>query len=227
MRLYYIPGACSLAVHIALREAGLDFDLVKVDYGTRRTEIGGDFLDINPKGYVPALEMKEGEILTEVLVLLQLVDQLAPAAQLLPSERNARIRSLEWLSFIATEVHKSFSPLFRHATPEAFMAPGREHLARRLHVIEAHLQQQDYFMGCGISMPDIYLFTVCRWLDDQDLSISGCPSLHRHFHAVQGRRSVRDALAMEGLQATGNRPFDLSELDDGEVGRSSLAAQRG
>lgn len=199
MKLYFMPGACSLAPHIALREAGLHFDLIEVDYQTRQTKNGGTFLGINPKGYVPALELENGEILTEVPVILQYVDQLVPTANLLPPSGIGRLRSLEWLNFIATEIHKSFSPLFRPATPEAFITPGRQHLSLRLSVVDNHLQRQRYLMESGFSMPDAYLFTVCRWLADQDLSIADWPAVQRHFDEVLTRRAVRDALTREGV----------------------------
>ncbi|GAB2187786.1 glutathione transferase GstA [Roseibium sp. LAB1] len=199
MILYYMPGACSLAPHIALREAGLRYRLVKVDYTSRRTAQGCDFHQINPKGYVPALELHDGRYLTEVPVILQYVDMISPEARLLPEAVFERLRALEWLNYIATEVHKSFSPLFRPSTPEAFLSPGRAHLSRRLRVIERHLQQHRYLMGQTFALTDAYLFTVCRWLGDQNLSIADWPALQRHSDDVGARPSVRDALEQEEL----------------------------
>ncbi len=199
MKLYFMPGACSLAVHIALLEAGLEFTLNEVDYQTRQTESGIALPQINPKGYVPALEFEDGGILTEVPVILQYIDEMVPAAGLLPTSGNMRLRSLEWLNFIATEIHKSFSPLFRPSTPKAFLEPGRQHLCRRLSVVDTHLQGQRYLVKSDFSMPDAYLFTVCRWLEDQDLSIERWPALKRHFNEVLARQSVRDALAHEDV----------------------------
>lgn len=199
MKLYFMPGACSLAPHVALREAGLQFRLIKVDYKSRRTEEGDDFRQINPKGYVPAFEMKDGQLLTEVPVILQYIDMVRPEARLLPEAALERLRALEWLNYIATEVHKSFSPLFRPKTPEVFLSPGRAHLSLRLSVIERHLQQHRFLMGPAFSLTDAYLFTVCRWLDDQKLSIADWPALQRHSDDVATRQSVRDALESEGL----------------------------
>ena len=164
MKLYFIPGACSLAPHIALCEAGLPYSLVEVDYRTRLTASGCDFFEINPKGYVPALVLENGKLLTEVPVILQFVDVQAPDAGLLPTPGMRRWRALEWLNFIATELHKSFSPLFRPTTPEVFLKPGRDHLSRRLSVIEDHLRAHRYLMGRDFSLTDVYLFAVCRWM---------------------------------------------------------------
>ena len=171
-----------------------------VDYVTRRTEHGQDFREINPKGYVPGLLLRDGSLLTEVPVILQFISALAPKSALLP---NADIRQgyrcLEWLNYIATEIHKSFSPLFRPTTPEAFMKSGKDHLSRRLATVEGHLRDHRYLMGLEFSLADAYLFTVCRWLKDQDLSLSDWPSLLRHSNEVGTRASVRRALLSEGL----------------------------
>jgi glutathione S-transferase len=220
MILYFMPGACSLAPHIALREAGVGFRLVKVDYTSRRTAQGRDFRQINPKGNVPALELDNGQHLTEVPVILQYIDRIRPEARLLPETGLERLRALEWLNYIATEVHKSFSPLFRPTTPEAFLSPGRAHLSLRLNVIERHLQQFRYLTGPTFSLTDVYLFTVCRWLDDQKLSIASWPALMRHSEDVGARQSVRDALEHEGLPGLG-RPCPPMKLSGAAKGASS------
>lgn len=213
MKLYFMPGACSLAPHIALREAGLPFSLVEVDYRTRLTKCGCDFHEINPKGYVPALVLENGKLLTEVPVLLQFVDAQAPDVGLLPTSGMQRWRALEWLNFIATELHKSFSPLFRSTTPEAFLKPGKDHLARRMTVIEHHLHEHKYLVGCDFSLADVYLFAVCRWMGDQDLSIADWPALQRHFDDIQARPAVGEALAREGLTRTAIVPDELAHDD--------------
>jgi len=199
MKLYFMPGACSLAPHIALREAGLPFTLVAVDYRTRQTTGGDDFCRINPKAYVPALVLDKGEVLTEVPVILQFVDRQVPQAALLPASGLRRLRSLEWLNFIATEIHKSFSPLFRPETPPSFCATGRLHLCRRLSVVEDHLSQQEYLMGGDFSRADVYLFVLCRWLKDQDMALADWPSLHRHSEIIGMRPCVQQAMGREGL----------------------------
>lgn len=199
MKLYFMPGACSLAPHIALLEAGLPFSLVAVDYRTRQTAGGDDFCKINPKGYVPALVLDNGEALTEVPVILQFVDSEVPQAALLPASGLQRLKSLEWLNFIATEIHKSFSPLFRPETPASFCVPGRLHLCRRLSVVEDHLCQHEYLMGGDFSLPDVYLFVLCRWLKDQDIALADWRSLHRHSETIGMRPSVQQAMGREGL----------------------------
>lgn len=199
MKLYFMPGACSLAPHIALREAGLPFSLVAVDYRTRQTTGGDDFRRINPKGYVPALIPDSGEILTEVPVILQFIDSEVPQVALLPASGLQRLKSLEWLNFIATEIHKSFSPLFRPETPASFCAPGRLHLHRRLSVVEDHLCQHEFLMGGDFSLADVYLFVVCRWLKDQDMALTDWLSLHRHSEKIRMRPSVQQAMGREGL----------------------------
>lgn len=202
MRLFYMPGACSLAPHIALREAGLPFALVEVDYRTRRYGSGRDYRAVNPKGYVPALLLDDGWLLGEVPVILQYVDELSRDAALLPrADPRQRYRALEWLTFLATEIHKSFSPLFRPGTPKAFLGPGRAHLARRLATAEACLQETRYLLGADYCVADAYLFTLCRWLADQDLALSDWPALSRHFAETAARPAVRQALAAEGLAA--------------------------
>lgn len=197
MKLYFMPGACSLAAHIALREADLEFDLVKVDYRTRRTETGNDYSLINPKGTVPALRLDDGEVLTEVPVILQFVADASPRPGLLPASGMRRLQALEWLNYTGTEIHKSFSPLFRPTTPEVFLQPGKEHLCRRLAFVEYHLARHSYLMGKSFSLGDVYLFTVCRWFADIGISISDWPALERHFKRIRRRRAVKQALAKE------------------------------
>ncbi len=199
MKLYFMPGACSLAPHITLREAGMHFDLIEVDYQSRQTTSGQDFYGINPKGYVPALVLDDGVLLTEVPVILQYIDAQCPEARLLPSAGAGRLQALEWLNYVATEIHKSFSPLFRPTTPKAFLKPGRDHLVRRLEVVETSLQANRYLGGEAFSLSDIYLFTTCRWLADQQLTLDRWPALGRHFGDVASRKSVQAALAREGL----------------------------
>jgi glutathione S-transferase len=213
MILYYMPGACSLAVHIALRESGLPFELAEVGYESRQLLRGGDFRHISRKAYVPALGLDDQSLLTEVSVILHYIDALAPDADLLPAAGGTqRYRALEWLNFVATEIHKSFSPLFRPSTPQAFLKPGRDHLVRRLDILEQHLAGAPYLNGDRYCSVDAYLFTCCRWLDDQDLDITAWPMLARHFEAVGLRPAVQAALAAEGLEVAAEcEPFDADQ----------------
>jgi glutathione S-transferase len=200
MILFYMPGACSLAVHIALREAGLPFELAEVSYAERQLRCGGDFRAINSKAYVPALKLDDGSLLTEVPVILQYIDAVAPGVRLLPAAGSlSRYRALEWLNYVATEIHKSFSPLFRPSTPHDFLEPGRNHLAGRLDIVEARLAEMPYLSGARFCSADAYLFACCRWLGAQNLAIADWPALARHFSAVGNRTTVEAALAAEGL----------------------------
>lgn len=199
MRLYYMPGACSLAVHIALIEADVPFTLVEVNYENRTTENGEDFRALCPKGYVPALELPTGALLTETAVMLQFVSALAPDKVLLPDGYEDRLKAFEWLNFLATEIHKSFSPLFRPTTPSSFFKPGREHLCSRIDILDHALARHDYLAGRTFSLLDGYLFTLTRWLADQELEVASWQNLMRHFRLVGSRGSVRKALSSEGL----------------------------
>jgi len=200
MKLYYMPGACSLAAHIALREVGKPVELVMVDYQSRQSEEGADFYEINAKGYVPALVLPDGWLLTELSAIFDFIAASAPDSPLVPpTAGEGRYRYLEWQSFIATEIHKSFSPLFRPSTPPEFLEPGRAHLAKRLMTVERQLRSNRYLLGPAYSFLDAYLFTVCRWLGDQKMTLSEWPSLERHFQSVGERPAVREALSAEGL----------------------------
>lgn len=144
MKLYYAPGACSLAPHIVAREAGIDLALERVDTKTKRTETGADYLAINPKGYVPALELDDGSLLTEGPVISQYLADLAPASELAPPAGTmARYRLQEWLGYINSELHKSYSPLFNPATPDATRDERRAYLTRRYALVEQHLATND------------------------------------------------------------------------------------
>lgn len=200
MKLFYMPGACSLAPHIALRETRRTFALEAVDYGTRRLRDGTDYRAINPKGSVPALLLDDGEVLTEVAVMLQYIAAQAPGCSLLPPDDGLRrVRCLEWLNYIATELHKSVSPLFRPATPDSFSKPGRDHLTARYELIENALLDQDYLSEDGYSVADIYLYSVTRWLPDLGIDTARWPSLAGFCARVARRSAVQAALAAEGL----------------------------
>jgi glutathione S-transferase len=200
MKLYYMPGACSLSPHIVALEAGIPLQLVKVDGKTKRAENGDDFLQINPKGYVPTLQLDSGEVLTEGPVIVQyLADQnpasaLAPAAGTLP-----RYRLQEMLGYINSELHKGYSPLFKQDTPEATRTERKEYLLRRYRLIEDVLAKQPWLMGDHFTVADAYLFTITNWAKHVDLDLSGFPAVLAFQKRMAERPAVRAALEAEGL----------------------------
>ena len=200
MKLYYAPGACSLSPHIVLREAGFDITLEKVNLRTKEMESGGDFLAINPKGYVPALELDGGEILTEGPAIIQYVADLVPEKKLVPPAGTlARARVQEWLNFIGTELHKSFSPLFNPATSDDAKAAARALIDRRLAFAASVLDAQPYLTGDSFTVADAYLFTVLSWTGYVKVDITPWPSLGAYFERVKARPAVQAAMAAEGL----------------------------
>ena len=200
MKLYYAPGACSLAPHIVAREAGLRLDLEKVDLRAGKTEGGGAFADINPKGYVPALSLDSGEVLTEVSALVQYLGDQALQAGLVPAAGTIeRYRLLEWLGFIATEIHKGFGPLWNPQTPEATKTAARNNLAKRFTYIDQRLARGPYLTGERFTVADAYLFTVANWTNFHGIDLKPYPNLKAYMERVGARPNVRDALAAEGL----------------------------
>lgn len=200
MKLYMKPGACSLASHIVLREAGLPFDLVKVDLAAKKTEDGGDFLAVNPKGQVPTLGLDEGGILTEGPVILQYVADKAAAKGLVPAHGSLeRYRVLEWLNFVGTELHKTFSPLFRPTTPDAFKATLKELLAAKFRVLDKRLADNRFLAGESFTIADAYAFTVLRWAAPMGLDLATWPNVAAYVARVGERPAVREALAAEGI----------------------------
>lgn len=198
MKLYYAPGACSLAPHIVIREAGLDAALDKVTFGPQRTtESGKDFFSINPQGAVPALETDDGEVLTEAQVLMQYLASLAPAANLLPTEGIARWRGLEALNFIATELHKGAGPLFKKPGEDVRDATHKL-LINRWGLFEQKLGDKEYLLG-AFSIADAYAFTILRWAKGFKVDLSAYAKLEAYFQRVQARPGVQQALKEEGL----------------------------
>jgi glutathione S-transferase len=200
MKLYYAPGACSLAPHIVAREAGLKLDLEKVDLGIGRTENGVVFAEINPKGYVPALALDNGEVLTEVSALVQYLSDQAPQAGLVPAAGTIeRYRLLEWLGFISTEIHKGFGPLWNPQSPEAAKTIARNNLAKRFAWLDQTLARGPYLLGERFTVADAYLFTVVNWTNFHAIDLKPYPHLKAFMERVGARPRVRDALAAEGL----------------------------
>lgn len=198
MKLYYLTGACALASAISLLEAGQKFELVKVDRHTRKTADGLDFNEINPKGYVPALKLDDGEVLTENVAVLQYIGDLNPAAKLAPPAGTMeRYRLLEWLAFISTEVHKSFSPLFRKDAPEEVKQYARRNLTLRLDYLQRILANRSFLLGEQFTVADAYLFTVLGWSGYVDVDIG--PQLKRYVERIGARPHVIAAMKAEGL----------------------------
>lgn len=198
MKLYYFPDACSLAVHIALHETRQVFSLAEVDYETRRLDDGSDYAELNPKSSVPALLLDNGELLTETAVILQyVVTRVARASRFLPDEEPACRHCLEWLNYVATELHKSVSPMFRASTPNCFMKPGREYLCTRIDFVDRTLRRQHYLLAGGYSIADMYLFAVTRWLPSLQIDVRRWPGLAAHYARLLERPPVRAAMAAE------------------------------
>ena len=200
MKLYYSRGACSLAVHIALYEAGLSFQTERIDSKTKVMESGGDFRTINPRGYVPVLVLDNGEQLTEAGVLLQYVADLKPAAGLAPPAGTMpRYRLMEWLTYISSELHKSYSPLFSPNTPEDYKPVVKEHIAQRLAYVEGKLAGRQYLLGEQFSIADAYLFVVVNWSKAVSVDLTAYANLQRFQERVAKRPGVQSALRAEGL----------------------------
>lgn len=200
MKLFIKPGACSLSPHIVLRESGLDFSVTRVDLASKRTEHGEDYLTINPKGQVPALLLDDGTLLTEGVVINQyLADQVADR-ELLPAFGSlARYHALEWLNYIATELHKGFSPLFNPATPEDFKLVVRSQLEKKFAYVDASLEGKNWLLGARFSIADAYLFTVLRWAYGLGLDMSNLPHIDIFMQRMKDRPAVAAALQAEGL----------------------------
>jgi glutathione S-transferase len=200
MKLYYFPAACSQASNIALREAGLKFELVKVDRHTKKAADGLDFNAVNPKGYVPALQLDDGQVLTENVAVLQYIADRNPAARLAPAAGTMeRYRLMEWLSFINSEVHKTFAPLFRADAPEETKQYARKNLTERLDYLERALGKREFLLGDGFTVADAYLFTVLSWGRHVKLDIGRWPQLERYAARIGARPHVIEALKTEGL----------------------------
>ncbi|MCL2523037.1 MAG: glutathione transferase GstA [Betaproteobacteria bacterium] len=199
MKLYYFPGACSLASHIALRESGMPFEIDKLDLATRKTASGEDYPQINPKGYVPALRLDDGSILTEGPAILQYVADRKPDMQLAPTAGTmGRYRLQEWLTYIGTEIHKSFGPLFGTPSPEVHEQAVTQ-LHRRFAYADAWLADKDYLVGGRYSVADIYLFVVSGWGGHVGFDMSPFPNVQKHSARIAARPAVQAALKAEGL----------------------------
>ncbi|MEK9803849.1 MAG: glutathione transferase GstA [Curvibacter sp.] len=200
MKLFLKPGACSLSPHIVLEELGLQYETDTVDLKGKKTGSGDDYLAINPKGYVPALQLDDGTVLTEGPAIFHYLPDHHPANKLAPANATlARNQLQSWLTFIGTELHKTFSPLFNPTAPEAWKETCRANIARRLAWVNEQLAGQDYVMGADFSVADAYLFTVVGWTKFVKIDISAYPHLQAYLARVAARPAVMAALKAEGL----------------------------
>ncbi|MED5525254.1 MAG: glutathione transferase GstA [Pseudomonadota bacterium] len=199
MKLYYKPGTCALAPHIVLEELELDHSLVKVDLQTKTTETGDDFLAINGKGYVPALEMDNGHILTEGVVISQYLADLDPEAALIPASGEARYQLLSMMSFISTELHKPMGSMFNPAQTGDWKEATKALLTRRLDWLSKTLADKSFIAGPGFTVADAYLFTVLSWAQVVNFSLDPWPTLQAYLGRIAERPAVQRALKAEGL----------------------------
>jgi glutathione S-transferase len=202
MRLYYSPGACSLASNITFAEAGQAYDLCRVDLGKHLTEDGRDFYAINPKGYVPYLELADGQSISEGAAILQFIADSNPSANLAPAPGTmARVKLNEWLTYINSEVHKTLGGMFDRSMPADYRAGQIEKAGKRFDLLSATLSKQDYILASGYSVADAYLFTVLNWTGMLKIDLSPWPALVAYQARVSARPKVQEALRKVGLLA--------------------------
>jgi glutathione S-transferase len=198
MKLYFSPGACSLASHIVVRELSLPVSLMKVDLSTKKFGNDEDYLVINKKGYVPALEFDDGTLLTEGVAILQFLADQKPEANLAPvNGTRDRYKLQEWLTFTASEIHKSYSPLFDDSTPEQTKKASLEKLDKRYAYVAEQLAQRDFLLGDQFTVADAYLFITMLWAEKFNVDISKWPTLKEYKDRIAARTSVQEALAAE------------------------------
>lgn len=199
MKLYYAPGACSQAPHIVLHEIGLDHDVARVDLKAKTVEDGGDYLKVNPKGAVPALELDSGEVLTENAVILQYLGDRSGMGKVLPSLGDfRRYRVLEMVNFITTELHKGFGPLFSPEASDETKQFARRNLEKKLAFIEQRLGEGPFLFGDELTLPDPYLFVITGWAE-KFLGLDPWPNLKAFRQRMMDREAVRHVLKLEGL----------------------------
>ena len=200
MQLYYSPGACSLAVHITLREAGLPFELVRTDVKTKKLEDGSDYFAVNSKGAVPALRLDNGQVLTEAVAIMQYLADQKPEANLAPRNGSfERYRLQEWLNYVTSEVHKSFSPLWNPAAGPAVHDYARANLEKKFDWLNKQLGGRQFLTGDTFTVADAYLFAVINWTNFLGIDLGKWPAIKEHLARVAARPRVQEALAAEGL----------------------------
>ena len=193
MKLYYAPGACSLASNIVLHEAKLQSSFVKVDLRSKKTESGADYRAINPKGYVPALELDDGDLLTENIAILQYL--ASESTELLPQSGKAKWHAIEALAFVSTELHKAFKPLFDPTSPDEVKQKAKDLVAQRLQLLVPRLGQRQFIVGDQFTVVDAYLFVMLTWAQKQGVTVP--PELQHYAATLSERASVKAALALE------------------------------
>ena len=215
MKLYYAPGACSLSPHIALLEAGLPYDLVKVDLRAKKLENGDDYLKINPKGQVPALALDSGELITEGPVIVQMIADKVPAKNLAPArDSTERYKLQEWLTYINGELHKNIGPLFNPALSDEAKGVFKDRAMGKFKYLDGQLAGRDYLMGKQFTVADGYLFVMLRWAESMKFDLSGLNKLMTYKDRIAARPKVDEALVKEGLKAARgqlNYPLPLWE----------------
>ena len=200
MKLYYAPGACSLAAHIVSEEEGLGIELERVDLKAHTTAAGEDYCTINPKCYVPALKLDDGSLLTENIAILQYLGDRKPGGALAPPPGSPeRYRLQEWLGYITGELHKAFAPLFREGSTDAEKAKARENILKRLKFVDDALAEKPYLLGAAFGVADAYLFVILAWCDKVGIDISHFMRLTAFKGYVQARKAVQTAMKAEGL----------------------------
>lgn len=200
MKLYYSPGACSLVPHILLIEAGLGYELIRTSTKTHQLEDGGDYYRINPLGYVPFLVLDDGQTMREATVVSQYIADRVPEKGLAPAAGTlARYRLLEWLSFVSTELHRNYSPLFDPGMPEEAKAIFRSKLIKRYTWLDGELKGRDFLLGNGLSVADVYLFVVTFWAGVVQVDLSSLANIQAFQARIGSRPAVQQALGEEGL----------------------------
>ena len=200
MKLYYSPGACSLSPHIVAREAGIPIQLQKVNTKDKSMEGGGDFWQVKPRGYVPVLELDNGERLTEGPAIVQYLADQKPESGLAPKAGTLeRYRLQEWLNFLTSEVHKQFSPLFKPNTPDDYKPIAKQNIATRFDWLDKQLAGKDYLTGKQFTVADAYLFVLTNWTKPTQIDLAKWPNLVAFQKRAGSRPKVKEALQAEGL----------------------------
>ena len=200
MKLYYAPGACSLSPHIVARELGINVELKKVNNKEKKVEDGADFWQVNGKGYVPVLELDNGQRLTEGPAIVQYLADQKPDSGLAPKNGTfERYQVQEWLNFLTSEVHKQFSPLFRPTTPDEYKTIAKENLGKRFDWLDQQLKGKDYLTGKQFTVADAYLFVLSNWTKSQQIDLAKWPNLQAFQKRVAARPKVKEAMQAEGL----------------------------